>query len=222
MSTDERHGVPPRQRVPVPRLVWSIAVGAAAVTAIAALLLGRQLHRVPPPPDLGSVPEFTLIERSGRDVHRADLDGQPWIADFIFTRCTGMCPALSSRMAGLRSRLRDAGLRARLVSFSVDPTHDTPEVLRDYARRMGAEGDEWLFLTGPRDALYALIGDGFRLSVSERSPAAVASEGGELIAHTDRFVLVDGAGRIRGYYHGLDADMPDAIVRDLVALDAGG
>lgn len=218
MTTGPSSAAP--RRVPTVRLVMSIAVGLAAVTTIAALLLARQLHRPAPPPDLGIVPEFALTERSGRTVRRVDLDGGPWIADFVFTRCTGMCPALSSRMAALRRRIADAGLRARLVSFSVDPAHDTPEVLRDYARHVGAEGDEWWFVTGSRDALYDLIGNGFRLSVSERSPTAVAAEGGELIAHTDRFVLVDGAGHIRGYYHGLDADMPDALVRDLAALGA--
>jgi protein SCO1/2 len=200
--------------------LWISLVAAAAVATVAALLLARHLHRAPPPPDLGTVPEFTLIERSGQTIRRADLDGGPWVADFVFTRCTGMCPALSARMADLRHRVADAGLAARFVSFSVDPTHDTPEVLRDYARRVGADGDAWLFLTGPRDALYELIGGGFHLSVSERPPTAVAAEGGELITHSDRFVLVDGAGRIRGYYHGLDATMPDDLIRDLAALAA--
>ena len=202
------------------RALWAALVAAAAAATVGTLLLVRQLHRAPPPPDLGAVPDFALIERSGQPVRRADLDGGPWVADFVFTRCTGMCPALSTRMADLRHRVADAGLTARFVSFSVDPTHDTPEVLRDYARRVGADGDDWLFLTGPRDALYDLIGSGFHLTVSERPPTAVAAEGGELITHSDRFVLVDGTGRIRGYYHGLDATMPDEVIRDLSALAA--
>ena len=213
-QTSSPDSAPPRPR----RWLPVVAVLTAMVATAAVLLLARQLHRPPPPPALGAVPEFTLTERSGREIRRADLDGAPWIADFIFTRCSGMCPALTTRMADVRRRIADAGLRARAVSFSVDPTHDTPEVLREYARRHGAEGDDWLFVTGPRDALYALIGDGFRLSVSERPPGAVETEGGELIAHSDRFVLVDGRGRIRGYYHGLDADMPEALLRDLAAL----
>lgn len=201
-------------------LGWASLVAAAAAAMVGALLIARQLPHRAPPPDLGTVPEFTLTERSGQPLRRADLDGEPWVADFVFTRCTGMCPALSTRMADLRRRVAAAGLRARFVSFSVDPTHDTPEVLRDYARRVGADGDHWLFLTGPRDVLYELIGGGFHLGVSERPPAAIAAEGGELIAHSDRFVLVDGAGRIRGYYHGLDASMPDDVIRDLSALAA--
>lgn len=198
------------------RLAWVALVLAALGVALGARWWAG---RVPPPPVLGALPDFALTERSERTVRRADLAGMPWVADFIFTRCTGMCPALSTRMADVRRRAAEAGLAARFVSFSVDPGHDTPAVLRDYAARYGA-GDDWLFLTGPRDALYALIGGGFKLSVAERPPAAVAA-GDELIAHSDRFVLVDGDGRIRGYYHGTDAAMVDVLLRDLAALRAG-
>lgn len=197
--------------------VWAGLALLVGVIAVAAAVSWSR--RVPPPDILGAIPDFALTERSGAPLTRADLDGQPWIADFIFTRCTGMCPALSTRMAELRRRIDEAGLDARFVSFSVDPTYDTPAVLSDYAQRYGA-GDDWLFVTGSRDALYQLIGGGFRLSVAERAPDAVASEGGELITHSDRFVLVDGAGRIRGYYHGQDADLVPAVLRDLGALHA--
>ena len=211
----------PADSVPAGRRVVVIALVAAGFAAMVVALLLARAHRREPLPVLGAVPDFTLTERSGQPLGRADLAGGPWIADFVFTRCTGMCPALSSRMADLRHRVADAGLQARFVSFSVDPTHDTPEVLREYARRVGAsDGDDWLFLTGPRDALYDLIGNGFHLSVIERPPEAAAAEGSELIAHSDRFVLVDGAGQIRGYYHGLDAPMPDEVIRDLSALAA--
>jgi protein SCO1/2 len=166
---------------------------------------------------LGEAPSFALTERSGRPLTRAALDGKPWVADFIFTRCAGMCPALSTRMAEVRRAAADAGLTAQFVSFSVDPAHDTPAVLQEYARRFGA-GDDWFFVTGERDALYALIGQGFHLSVAEREPGAPA-DGGELITHSDRFILVDAAGRIRGYYHGTDAEAASALLRDLAALE---
>lgn len=193
-------------------------VATAAVVAVAAVVLSRQ-RRAEPPPALGAVPQFVLTERSGKPIRRSDLDGTPWVADFVFARCTGMCPALSTRMADLRRRVADAGLRARYVSFSVDPAHDSPDVLRAYADRFGA-GDDWFFVTGSREALFALVGLGFKLSIEERSPEAAAAAGGELIAHSDRFVLVDGGGQIRGYYHGLDADTPDRLIEDLAALTA--
>ena len=196
------------------------ALIAAAVAGVAVAVLLPSTRPADPLPVLGAVPEFVLTERSGRPVRRSDLDGVPWVADFIFSRCTGMCPALSTRMADLRRRVAAAGLRARFVSFAVDPAHDTSDVLRAYADRVGATGDDWLFVTGSREALLDLIGLGFRLSVEERSPAAVAASGGDLIAHSDRFVLVDGAGQIRGYYHGLDAETGDRLVADLTTLNA--
>ena len=84
-------------------------------------------------PIYGSVPDFTFQERSGKDIHLSDLNGRVWIADFIFTRCQGQCPLMSGRMAELQEALKTSGVK--LVSFSVDPEHHTPEVLSAYARR---------------------------------------------------------------------------------------
>lgn len=202
------------------RAIWGGLIAVMGLVGVVAYLSpGRQAATLPV---LGEVPAFSLTERSGRVLTRADLDGAPWVADFIFTRCTGMCPALSTRMAEIRRRAGEAGIKARFVSFSVDPVHDTPAVLQEYARRFGADGADWLFLTGDRDALHALIGRGFRLSVAERSPEAAAADGGELIVHSDRFVLVDGSGQIRGYYHGTDPGVVDAVLRDLAAVAAAG
>lgn len=196
------------------RVIW---VALAAVLLVAGLSLHR--GRVPAtiPPVLGEVPDFALTERSGRTVTRAALSGQPWVADFIFTRCAGMCPALSTRMAELRRRAREAGQPVRFVSFTVDPTHDTPAVLQGYAGRFGADGNDWWFLTGERAALYDLIKNGFRVTVADRPPADAPATG-ELITHSDRFILVDGRGRIRGYYHGMDAEAAPALLRDLTAV----
>lgn len=199
------------------RRAFPVMAALAAVVVFAAGLLVWRV-RPEPPPVLGGVPDFALLERSGRTITPGDLAGTPYVASFIFTRCTGMCPALSARMAELRRRAAEEGLPVRFVSFSVDPLHDRPEVLQAYAGKIGADVDDWYFLTGDRDALYALIGGGFKLSVAERSAAAVAADGGELITHSDRLVLVDGAGQIRGYYRGPEPDTIDRILRDLAAL----
>jgi protein SCO1 len=202
------------------RAIWLGLCAVIVVVVVAGLWSLRRAAPAGAPPAMGEIPAFTLVERSGRPITRDDLAGQPWVADFIFTRCSGMCPALSARMADLRRRLGAAGLQARLVSFSVDPEHDTPEVLRGYATRYAAD-DDWFFVTGDRGALYQLIGNGFRLSVAERSPEQ-APDGGELITHSDRFVLVDADGRIRGYYHGTEPDSVVALLRDLAALQPRG
>lgn len=114
----------------------------------------------------GEVPEFSLVERSGQTVTKADVLGNVWVADFIFTRCPDVCPLVSSHMAALQEDLRTEDA-LRLVSITVDPTHDTPEVLRQYAMRFGAHAQRWLFLTGDKEHIYRLAHEGFHLAVGE-------------------------------------------------------
>ncbi len=163
---------------------------------------------------LGAVPSFALTERSGTPLSAADLAGGVWIADFVFTRCPDFCPALTARMAGLQKAVAPAAHPVRLVSFSVDPAHDTPEVLRDYARRAGAR-DGWLFVTGPREAVASLLREGFKVAWADDGPPTSP------ITHSDRFVLVDRELRIRGYYHGTEPDDVARLARDAIALSDG-
>ncbi|HWP24421.1 MAG TPA: SCO family protein [Candidatus Binatia bacterium] len=144
----------------------------------------------------GSVPDFSLTERSGTAVSSADLRGQIWIADFIYTRCTDTCPLQTATMAKLQEEYAGRP-NVRLVSFSVDPEHDTPAVLTQYAARYRADPRRWYFLTGQREPVMRLIRDGFHLSVGT-FPAD--SEISGMIPHSPRFVLIDPQGRIRGYY----------------------
>jgi len=165
-------------------------------------------------PVIGTVPDFKLIDSAGNAVTRADFAGRVWVADFIFTHCFGVCPILSARMAELQRSLADRQLDVQLVSISVDPARDSPEALAEYAGRFGADSARWTFLTGERNALYDLIGKGFLLSVSERSPEQ-AGGSGDLITHSDRLVLVDRDAKIRGYYHGTDRGDVDRLIEDL-------
>ncbi len=158
------------------------------------------------------MPSFSLHDDTGASVTADSLRGHVWIANFIFTRCPDVCPALSARM----KTLQDADAAAdpvTLVSFTVDPAHDTPEVLRDYARRVGAKPG-WTFLTGPRADVAALLRDGFKVAFADDGPPD------QPITHSDRFVLVDRQLRIRGYYHGSDADDVARLRRDAAALRA--
>lgn len=144
----------------------------------------------------GSVPDFTLTDRSGRTVSRTDLAGKVWIADFIFTSCAGTCPSMTANMSKLQKILpRDI----RLVSFTVDPTRDTAKVLAEYADHYGADKGRWLFLTGDRRALYDLSIKGFKLAIDD----TMGTEA-EPITHSTRFALVDRNGQIRGYYSGTE------------------
>ncbi len=197
-------------------LLWGVLV--AALLAVAGATLVQRLQSAPPLPVYGEVPDFRLTNRDGRAVTRADLAGAPWIADFVFTRCPASCPLMTARLARFERELpRDLGVR--LVSISVDPEHDTPQVLQAYAERHGAP-PRWLFLTGPRESIFRLSQDGFKLGVGEPSPAAPAAPTPptEPILHSNRFVLVDGEARIRGYYDSFDEEAMTRLRRDLDSL----
>jgi len=178
-------------------------------------LLRSQLSgRSPVLPILGVAPDFQLTERSGSSVSRADLAGAIWIADFIFTRCPGMCPLLSTRMAALQQKFpRAEGRSLRLVSFSVDPEWDTLERLQEYAEKYHAHPRQWMFLTGPAQTMTQLITQGFQLSVATAPPGSQ-----EPILHSDRLVLVDASFRIRGYYHGSEREDFDKLQQDIGVL----
>src|SRR5207237_7654617 len=113
----------------------------------------------------GAVPSFQLVNQNGQPFGSAQLAGRVWIADFIFTSCPGPCPMISSRMSELQKPLSNTDVL--LVSFSVDPEKDTPEVLRGYAERLHAQPDRWDFLTGPKPARYDLSVNAFKLVIGE-------------------------------------------------------
>jgi protein SCO1/2 len=161
-------------------------------------------------PVYSTVPDFTLTERSNRMITRKDLDGKIWVADFIFTHCGGICPAMSANMENLQARLPK---EVMLVSFTVDPQNDTPAVLTEYAKRYHADPERWLFLTGNLDAIQKLSIEGFKLGMDTTFGTEI-----EPITHSSRFVLVDREGRIRGYYGMDDADTLDRIVADASRL----
>ena len=124
----------------------------------------------------GALPEFSLTERSRRSVTRADLLRKVWVANFIYTHCTDTCPLQSARLAGLQTDF--AGERSlALLSITVDPKRDTPPVLTKYAARFGADRERWWFLTGHKNTIYALIRDGFHLSVEDPTDAAAPRAG---------------------------------------------
>ena len=187
---------------------------AAAGALVAAGLAGWYALRSRELPVLGAVPPFSLSERSGETLTAGDLAGHVWVANFVFTRCPDVCPALTTRMGGLQGTLTRGEDPIRLVSFSVDPAHDTPEVLRAYAAQAGA-GRAWLFVTGPRTVLATLLREGFRVAYADDGPPTAP------ITHSDRFVLVDRQLRIRGYYHGLEPAEIAHLARDAMALRDG-
>lgn len=163
----------------------------------------------------GAVPDFSLTERSGKRITLADLRGNIWIADFIYTSCTDTCPLQSTEMARLQDTLANQ-LNLRLVSFSVDPARDNPQVLSGYAKRFNADPERWLFLTGEKREVVRLAQDGFKLSAAPAPGTAGKDDG--VILHSARFVLIDDTAQIRGYYDSRDADALQRLRRDLDKL----
>lgn len=180
---------------------------------VAGLFASLACSQPEPLPVLSEVPAFSLTERSGAAVSDADLSGGVWVADFIFTRCTGPCPRMSRHMAELQGALGERDVR--LVSFSVDPERDTPQALAEYARRYGADPERWLFLTGEKEDLYRMIQKGFLLAVDDGAVTPDGEPGPGIITHSVKFVLIDRENRIRGYYSGEEANVVEQILPDL-------
>jgi cytochrome oxidase Cu insertion factor (SCO1/SenC/PrrC family) len=177
----------------------------------------------------GAAPAFALTDQLDRPVTLDDFRGKVIVANFIYTNCRDICPLLSFRMQQLQERLRSEGLlgsRVQLLSFTVDPAHDTPAVLRDYGAKHQADVDAWRFLTGPPDQVVPLIVDGFHLGVVALPPpdtgqdqhgSNVEAGGSSEVMHSGRFVLIDRRGQIRAYYDGTVLDL-DQVVRDVRRL----
>jgi len=185
------------------------AIAKPSFVALALFLLG--CNPIVEVPVWGTLPQFSLINQAAEPYGTEQLEGRPWIADFIFTKCPGRCPMLTAEMSRLQTELLGRGWDdVMLVSISVDPANDTPEALTEYAARHSAELDTWQFLTGTREDLWSLSVDGFKLPVQE-----VEDSGAGPILHSNRFVLADGRRQIRGYYDAFDADDRAKLLHDL-------
>jgi protein SCO1/2 len=159
----------------------------------------------PPPPVLGQVSAPTFTDATGTSFSLTQLDGRIWVADSIFTRCGGQCPLMTVNMKKLQDWLvKEEQGGVKLVSLTVDPEFDSPEVLQRYATTFKADPTRWHFLTGPRELIYNYIINDFKLGTEETKGQPVA----EMFIHSDKFVLIDRNRNIRGYFSGTeDADM---------------
>ena len=213
-NVDPAAAAPVRSAKPT-RVVVAIGVLLALMLAFVAWSLGGGTPPVAGAsrtlPVIAEVPDFSLTERDGRTVTRADLLGSVWVADFIFTRCAGPCPLLSARMRSLQLELEaDAGVK--LVSIMLDPENDTPAALVHYAKRFQADPDRWWFLTGDNEKeVHSLVGRGFLQSVVPETDATP-------LLHSTYFVVVDRRGRIRSVHNGMEPESKPLIVEDVRSL----
>ena len=194
-------------------------------------------------PVYSQLPDFALLDASGRKFARERLKGKVWVADFIYTRCEDTCPLQSVEMRRLQQAFA-AHEDFRQLSITTDPAHDKAAALAAYARKFGADRARWFFLTGKEKEIKELALKGFRLSYATkramRTPGSIGGrafrlllpsahahhpgheEGGKtpgiLISHSSRFVLIDRNFTIRGYYHSNDAESLKKLRKDLRVL----
>ena len=158
----------------------------------------------PPLPTLGQIPAFkTLTDHFAKPFDStAQLQQKIWVADFFFTSCPGPCPRMSSQMHQVQAAFANED-RLLLVSFTVDPTHDSVPVLSEYSKHFEAIPGKWFFLTGPQKDLDFLAKDAFKLGTVDGS-----------LEHSTRFALVDGASRVRAYYLTSEKDAIERLIAD--------
>jgi protein SCO1/2 len=133
----------------------------------------------------GWMTDFVLTERQGNDISSDDLKGQPYVVSFFYSTCPSICVQQNQMVQELQKEFQGQGVR--FVSISVDPETDTPEAMREYAARFGADPEKWLFMTGDLTYIRRVGAEVFRLAVDQKF-------------HTEKFVLVDAKGAIVGYY----------------------
>ncbi|WP_209330661.1 SCO family protein [Lunatimonas salinarum] len=157
------------------------------------------------------IPDFTFVDQDSLAKGRKEMEGKITIVDFFFTSCPSICPVMSKEMERVQDAFRDEPL-FQIYSISIDPDHDSPEVLSRYAAQHGAKEGRWFFLTGPREQTYELARCGFVL------PTVDGGTSPDDFVHSDKFVLVDELGRIRGYYSGTNREGVDELILETKVL----
>ena len=157
-------------------------------------------------PKIGSIPQFEFIDSNGNTVTLNNLKGKVWVADLIFTTCTMACPMMTGNMNLVHKKFKKND-DVRLVSISIYPEYDTPDVLKEYASQYDADTEKWLFLTGDESSVKNIIKDGFKIGDFE-----------EIIFHSEKFALVDKNGTIRAYYNGMKSEDMKQLKKDINAL----
>ena len=161
-----------------------------------------------------TVPKWSLVNQDSQRVSHKDYGGKVYVTDFFFTTCPSICPVMSSQMARLQDKVKDAGLsdQVMFLSHTVNPENDKPDTLKAYAEGIDADLSNWNFVTGKREDIYYLAEEGYFVNAL---PAETAPGG---FIHSDNFMLIDEEGHIRGYYDGTSTKDVDKLFDDLKKL----
>lgn len=187
-------------------VVWGALI--LTIIAIAAAFIIQRLRPEPLAfPVISSTGDFILTNQFGKPVTAADLRGHPWMGNIIFTRCAGPCPAMTKAM----KQIQDAtDKRVRLVTLTTDPDNDTPDVLRHYGQKYGADFNRWSFLTGSKQQIGRLAVDGLKLTAQEKA-ATERENPADLFIHSTAFVLLDQSNNLRAAFQLDDPDLKSKV-----------
>lgn len=200
------------------RSLWIGIIFLLGLLCLAGLLALAELqNRQPPPPIYGQIVDFTLTNENGQATTLADLTNHVWVADIIFTRCAGPCPRMTAQMKSVQDNL-PTDSDVRLVTLTTDPDYDSPEILKRYGQRFGADFNHWMFLTGTKNEIAGLAANSLKLG---STPVAAADQknAADLFIHTTVFVVVDRHARLRGPIFqtgGDDVDWTNKVRPDLL------
>lgn len=165
-----------------------------------------------------TIPAFSLMDQQGKEFTSKNLTGKIYVANFFFTRCGTICPKITSQV----SRVTDAFIEDKeihFISLSVDPRYDNPEKLASYAKKFDADSARWTFLTGDKKIIYPLILKGFHVPLADASEYDAAIKNpDETFIHSERLILVDKSGIIRGFYDGTDKKEVDRLIVEIKVL----
>jgi protein SCO1 len=159
-----------------------------------------------------TIPDFKAVNQYGKTINRKSLDGSIYVADFFFTSCPSICPVMHRNMLSVYNEFKNSG-NVKIVSYSIDPKHDSVAVLKSYADKLGISGDSWWLLNGNKEAIYQLANN-YLMVVQEDKNAP----GG--FVHAGYFVLVDKLKRIRGTYDGTNPEEVQKLIADVKILQA--
>lgn len=159
------------------------------------------------------IPAFQLTSQKGETFTKEDLDNKIYVADFFFATCPDICKDMSSQLVRVQEAFKSDS-SVQIVSFTVNPEHDSVSVLQEYAERYSANPDQWTFLTGPREEIYSLARNGFYLPVQQ-------VEGQQDFIHSEKFMLVDKNHQVRGIYDGTDPIDVDRLITEIRVLQDG-
>ncbi|WP_183573367.1 SCO family protein [Mucilaginibacter sp. X5P1] len=178
-------------------------------TAVTKTVNGQQVTDT----DYQTIPAFKFVNQYGDSTGSKDLEGKIYVADFFFTSCPSICPIMQRNMLNVYNEFKNTP-DFKIISFTIDPKHDTVPVLKNYADKLGISGNSWWLMLGARDSVYNLAAKSYLVAVSEDSTVA----GGYM--HQGYFVLIDKQKRVRGSYDGTDMKQVNQLIDDIKTLQA--